>query len=208
MHGRAGYILCVSFILASCSGCAHLALLLSPDLREKVNAEYKLPGGKIVLIVDDYMVETANETIKDRIATSAIELMMANKASRRAEFIPYSKVQSVSMTGSDGTRYSLQNLGKKIGGETVIYINIVQFDLNPDEDIPLIEPVGRAQVKVVDVESGDRLWPIDIAGRTVQVHGKRDTEDVESADRQKWNRKLADMIAQVVAELFYDHRAE
>ena len=192
--------------LLATAGCAQMAILFMVDTEPKVPAEFKLPKGKTALLIDDYMVDLDGENIKEQMAAKMAELLQTNRAVEKAALIPYETVKTLKTEAPDGRRYSIQRLGKELGAENIIYINISQFELQSDPDSPLIRPAGAARVKVIAVGTGERLWPVDLAGQSVQAQGRREAEVLEAQSQQKWTETLADMLATDVAELFYEHR--
>ncbi|NLX06353.1 MAG: hypothetical protein GXY33_14540 [Phycisphaerae bacterium] len=190
------------------SGCANMALMFTPDMKPAVPAEFKLPAGKTAVLIDDYMISSTDAATREAIAQRTMQLLQENGAVRRDNAIDYSQVESLKKQGADGRLYSIQQLGRETGADLVIYVNLTQFDLQADPESPLILPAGRAQVKVMDVGTGERLWPIDIAGRSVQVRGRREGDMLEPEKRQEWTDQLADMLGAEVARLFYAYREE
>jgi len=189
-------------------GCQQLAVLFLPDTRPLVRAEFKLPRGKTAVLVDDFMVDIEDAAVKGRIADRVIELLGTQRALRKVEFVSSDKLDALTTETPDGKLVSIRALGKQLGADTVIYVNITQFDLQSDPQTPLALPSGGARVKVIKSETGARLWPIDIAGRSIRVRGRREPETVEAKNRAKWTGVLVDMLAGKIAKLFYDHREE
>jgi len=188
------------------SGCARLGILFLPDTQPLVRAEFELPAGKTAVIVDDLQVSLKDTTVQARIADRVIDLLDAQWSLRKVEFIPCQRSEGLETEMPDGRLVSIQQLGRRLDADTIIYVNLTQFDLQSEPDTPLIFPAGRARIKVVKVSTGERLWPIDLAGRAVRVTGRRQSEALNAKSREKWTDTLVEMLAGQIADLFYDHR--
>lgn len=192
--------------LAFMPGCQQLAILFLPDTRPMVQAEFQLPRGKTAVLVDDFMVRLEGEQVKNKIATGIIELLKEQRALRKVTFTPPAKAENLKTEESDGTLVSIQRLGKQMGVDTVLYVNVTRFELQSDPEAPLPFPSGQARVKVIKIQTGERLWPIDIAGRSIRVRARREPQTLDADNRAKWADTLADLLAAETAHLFYDHR--
>ncbi len=189
------------------TGCAYVsavALLLTPE--EKIPAEYKIPEKKkVAVLVDDYMSPLGNLELKKSLATTVGQQLVAAKAIKPEDLIDPEKVLAAPTDTTDGKKLSIQHIGRDVHADYVIYINIIDFNLQSDPDNPLIQPKSRAYVKVIEVATGERLWPIDVAGYPIQGKEHMQGEMAEEADKNEWSQKLVDKLASSAAELFYDH---
>lgn len=206
---RSSYLLVVAAVVVTAAvggGCGQLGTLFMPDPRPLVPAQFKLTEGKIVVLIDDYRVRLEQANIKEHIADKVVELLKSSRAARKAKFLPYKNLRSVKTESPTGKKYSIKRIGEDLGADVVLYVDITQFDLEGDPQSPLILPQGQAHIKVIEVETGDRLWPIDVQGHPVHARGRREAERLTNANRRKWSETLADMLATEIAELFYEHR--
>jgi len=192
--------------LMTLAGCGKLGALFTPNPRPLIPAQFKLPAGKAALLIDAHMVRLNGAAIKETIAETIIRELQSQRSARKVRFIPYQRLRSVETESPEGKKYSIQHIGRQLKADFVIYVNITQFDLQSDPESPLILPAAQANVKVFDVNAGERLWPIEQGGRAVQVRGRRETETLENANRREWSTKLADMLAVKIAQQFYPHR--
>jgi hypothetical protein len=193
--------------LANLSGCAYvsgLVYLFSPE--DKLPAEYKVPEKtKVAILVDDYMSPLGTLDLKKSLASTVAAQLVAAKAVLPENMIETDKVFDVPSDSADGKKLSIQHIGREVGADYVIYINIIDFSMQSDPDNPLIQPKSRAYVKVIEVSSGERIWPIDVAGYPIEGKEHMQGEMAEDADKNEWSQKLIDKLALAAAELFYDH---
>lgn len=208
---RAGVPATLAILVAlpvALGGCGRLGQLFMPDPHPLIPAEFSLPKGNIAILIDDYMVTSRSVDTRQRIAEKIVELVKSQWGARKTDFISYQRVIPIKMDLPDGKKRSIQRIGEELGADAVLYINITQFDIQGDPESPLILPAAQANAKVVNVASGERLWPIDYAGHPVQVRGRREPDTFDRRDTQQWTNKLADMLGEGIAELFYTHRNE
>ena len=55
-------------------------------------------------------------------------------------------------------RVSIEELGKSVGADLVLYVEMDMFTLTPDGGVP--KPSASARVKVVDVAAKERIFPV------------------------------------------------
>ncbi len=102
-------------------------------------------------------------------------------------------------------------IGRAVGAEQVLFINMVAFSLSPEGITP--RPSGACQVKVIDVENRERLFPIEdgsfasssgypvqVAMRDVSLERYRTT-----SSRRLIGEQLANEIAEQITKVFYRH---
>jgi hypothetical protein len=200
-------VIAMLIAITGLTGCAYVsavALLLTPE--EKIPAEYKIPEKmKVAVFVDDYMSPLGNRELKKSLATSVGQQLIAAKVIQPEDLIDPEKVLAAPTETPDGKKFSIQHIGRDLHADYVIYINIIDFNLQSDPDNPLIQPKSRAYVKVIEVATGERLWPIDVAGYPIQGKEHMQGELTEEADKNEWSQKLVDKLATSAAELFYAH---
>jgi hypothetical protein len=193
-------------ILSALTGCGQMAIFFAGDSDgESVKAEYRLPEGKVAILIDDFMMQTENSEMKNRLCDVIIARLKMEANYKKTEFIPTKDLRNVDVRTEDGQWTSIQKIGRQAGATAVLYVNVTRFELAGDPDSPLVLTSARSQVKVIQVSDGERLWPVDIAGRSIQVQGKRQSETLDTQNRAKWTESLSDELGTAIAYLFYDH---
>jgi hypothetical protein len=194
--------LTISINLAGCQ----FATLLLPDPRGTTPAEYKLPAKqRYAIFIDDYMAPVGSPEAKKALAQKIGNYLVEGKAIKQADLVDAEKVYDQPTDSPDGKKLSIQHIGSQTGADYVIYINVVEFNLQSDEDNPLVQPKARAFVKLIEVSTGERIWPVDMAGFSIEAKEHPSTEMMEDADKTEWNEKLTEKLAAEVAEIFFDH---
>jgi hypothetical protein len=196
--------------LGSLTGCRTVSALLAPDPRPLVEAKYKfVKGKKIAVLVDDYLAPITSPGMKRGLAQKIGDGLIEAGAVRAGDLVSTESVAQLPKDTAQGKKISIQNIGKQVQADQVLYVNIVEFNLQADPENPLIHPKARAYVKVVNVEDGDRLWPIDITGEPIEAKSRMQNELItDKADTSPFAERLSLLVASEVVDLFFDHRDE
>jgi hypothetical protein len=202
-------LLAVLIALAIFSGCK-LPMILLTDPRAKIDAKYKFTKGKkIVVLVDDYMSPVNKPEMKRDMTAKISDGLIQAGAVRAGDIISTDKVNDTAKENSAGKKYSIQRVGRDVGADYVLYVNIIDFNLQSDPENPLVQPKAKAFVKVIEVSTGERLWPIDVTGEPIEAKIRAATDIAsESTDTSKWTEELSDNLTSEVIGLFFDHREE
>lgn len=197
-------ILIALALIGALGGCK-LGAIFMPE--PKTAAKYKFTKGKkVAVLIDDYMSPAVNPGMKPALAQKIAAALLEGEALRPGDLIAAEAVDQTAKDGPGGKKLSIQHIGKEVGADLVVYVNITDFSLQSDPDNPLIFPKAKAYVKVVEVTTGERLWPIDLAGEPLETSGRMEGDLAsDSADNSKWSDQLTDQLAVEVAMLFFDH---
>ncbi|MEM1166998.1 MAG: hypothetical protein AAGI30_12000 [Planctomycetota bacterium] len=126
-----------------------------------------------------------------------IDFMVASQAARRA-------------TREDraGDYTSVVDIGRAVGAEVVVHVDVDQFGLASNEDS--LTPQAAARVKVVDAVRNERIWPARESGHRVdaEIFSQPETVVISRDERFRLEESLAQELGVVVARLFYEHEPE
>ena len=171
-------------------------------------AVYEPPLGKKVLIfVEDRLARVHDERIKPELSRRIGEKLL--EANLAAATVDYEKLQELSRS-DDFDSTSIADVGKKLGAELVLYVNIESFpvrDSGPDRYWWLGD--FSASVRWIDAEKGGRIWPNDRppgTGYPVPPLDLKPPEDPPPPYGEKVAKYLSEQMADRIAKLFYDHR--
>ncbi len=206
--GYMKYLFAFPIILAAMysGGCA-LGVLFVPDPHQLIQAEYKIPKGqKVAVLIDDNLAPLPSPTMKSQLAKKISDILISNKAIKDYQAIKYEKVKRVATKIIDNKKISIKKVGELVKADYVIYVNIIEFNLQSDSDNPLIKPLARAYVKVIDVKTGERVWPVSFLGKEVMASQRMAAELASSPKRTEYADKLLDSLAEHIAWLFCNHR--
>ncbi len=202
--------LLILLTLAGLTGCRAISTILAPDLRPLIEAKYKFAKGKkIAVLIDDYLAPLNNPGMKTDLAKKIGDGLIEAGAIRAGDLVSTETIVQIPKDTPQGKKLSIQNIGKQVQADQVLYINIVEFNLQSDPENPLIQPKARAYVKVVNVGDGDRLWPVDVTGEPIEAKSRMENELLsDKPDTSKWADRLSILVASEVIGLFFDHRED
>lgn len=196
-------LLLVPAVLGSgCAGIKYMAAVMAPP--EKVKPLYTLPGGKKILVfVDDIRHPLTYEAVKTDLAQRVGRLLVQHKMAE--EIIPPDKVLDLASSMQNFNQMPIPDVGRKLGADLVLYLEIDHFSLRESNDSPLW--LGRfvSRVKVVDSKVG-RIWPEDRPnGYPVPPVETPATANFNESFGAVLATKLAEDMAVRVVNLFREH---
>lgn len=199
--------------LATTTGCGanfgaviyHMGLV--PE--QKVNAEFKLPPGPILILVDDDMdllgPPTAREALVEALALQLKEHKVAERVTTNEE------LNLIRRSVADFDKLSVSEVGKRANADAVIWMNIEDFYLEGDLEMMVTPARFGVKLKVFNPREEDRrkkrIWPSEREGRmvnlTVSPHEVR-----RCKNRAEAVQLMSTNLAGDVAKLFYDYKIE
>lgn len=194
---------CVVGALGGCNIVGPVAYIVGGP--PKVDAEFTLPDRPTVVYVDDRQNLISPSGLRRVMADRASSDLMEHKA--LTETISSRDAMAL-VTRQD--RHSdlipIDQIGRDVGAEQVIYVEVLSFRDSPDNYTP--RPMGSCSVRVIDVTNRVRLYPAEgEQPRVLQVAMRAvSTEMYRSrATRSKLRQALAEEMGSHIAKLFYRH---
>lgn len=171
---------------------------------EKQPAEFTLPQKMTVVFIDD----RANVFPRSRLIQQAA-LRATNELLKVAKVVPGaldpSTITRAAARETTGRLMPIDEIGRKVNAEIVIYAVPRTFSL-ADERGTI--PTCILDVKVIDCQTGERLWPAatesEYHSLTVELAYKSPLR-YEDERLQELQQKLADVTGLRLAQLFYPH---
>lgn len=199
-------IACTGF-LSSCNILGPASFII--DGLPKRDAQYALMDRPTVVFVDDPRNALSDRNLRRYIGDKVATQLMLNKIVTVT--ISSADAMGVARNDRHGKRMPIEAIGRAVGAEQVLYIEMMSFTLSPDNVTP--QPMGVCRIKVIDAINRIRLFPeMDensqaAAAYPVQVALPRlSTELYRSASgRRKMNEQLANHMADRIAKVFYKH---
>jgi hypothetical protein len=201
----------VCFSLGFVSGCgpAGAAWLYTLELypAQKIPAEFQLPKGSYLVLLDDdkdlINPSTARDVLVDEMAKRLKEHEISDKVTTNEEL---AKLRQAEPRFSErGAR----ELGGLAHADTVLWLKTIRFDLNSDLEM-LVSP-GKWAVMVLVLNAKEtekekvRLWPHEQDGKLVEIivnaHDLRKCKSLKEA-----HELMASKLADEVAKLFYEQK--
>jgi hypothetical protein len=173
----------------------------------KIDAEYALQDRSTLVFVDDRQNILNRRSLRRHVADEVSRIIMQQKLVT----VTRPPRDAMALVGNEdrGDLMSMEEIGRSLEAEQVIYIEMTQFSLSPDGYTP--SPQGACRVRVIDVANRARLYPSQESSepsRTVQVAMPREPAPEmyrTAATRARIEEELASLMADRVAKLFYRH---
>lgn len=171
----------------------------------KVPAKFVPAHEPTVVLVENYRNPAMTEFDADRIARDVGEDLMKNKV---ATVIEQDKVHA--LREADPEKYrdmTIPTLGKKLGAKQVIYVDLLASNVEGDASRNLVRGRADARVRVVDVETGHTIWPVDSqAGWPVGVQVPYAEADPSAASQVQG--ALLTSLSEQIGRLFHEWKPE
>ena len=184
-----------------CGGCAVGGVWQSIFGPNKVKAKYVLPKVATLVLVENYRNPAISQIDADLVASELCDQL------KQHDLVPL--VDPDKLTGVrdvDAAKYhamSQVQLGRAVGAKQLVYVELLESSVEADSTESAARGRVSAEVRVVDVDTGLTLWPLDSA------QGYPLSADVpyNRADPDRVTAMHAQMLAQLsdaLAKLFYD----
>ena len=138
----------------------------------KTAARHLLANVPTVVFVDDRMSRLDPASLRRAIADKVNQELMANEI-LTTTISPQDAMLIASRSDRASEIMAIEDIGKAVGAQQVIYVEIAQFKNTPDGYTP--RPFAMANVKVLDVaarhrvfpEGGGKGWPVQVTGAPI-----------------------------------------
>ena len=194
--------LAASLLLLCFAGCEAASVitykLTGPP---KVPAKYTPDKTKpLLVLVENPKQRSAASTEPELIAGLIIDQLNAKEVAPMIDLTKLHAVRDAHV--ADYSKMSIAAIGRAAGAAQVIY---VQLDVQPIRQMPggdTMQGQAAARVKLIDVVSGETLWPTDLSdGYEVGAASELGKDRAKSA--MDVREGLARSLADQVARLFY-----
>ncbi len=159
------FILCLCLI-SGCNIIAATAYKLAPD---EVPAQYELPAKPTLILVENFR-QPGGSTEDAMMVGQFIHSHLVKKQNEKSyTLIPVEKLLDFkSSRAADYQKLTVPDIARGVGAEQVIYVDLKTSGVSSMGDASLLKGKAASLVKVVDVSTGDVVWPKDITdGRSV-----------------------------------------
>lgn len=154
----------------------------------------------MLVMVENYRHQSSANPSADQLARF---LMTDLEANRVAPLVPLEKLQALrDGRPTEFAKMPIAAIGRHVGARQILYVELLRSDVSPVVGADSLSGESRAAVKLVDVATGDTIWPAEIAGgypvTTAATPGGDHGQSPQDI-RQRMHRQLSDQIA----KLFY-----
>lgn len=206
---RCAVLMCFACLLlvSGCGRYAGLAYFMGAGRKTKIEAEFELPEGKVLVLVDDPAERVIWPRARQLLEHDLGEELLIHKAVKSV--ISPDSVARFRQSDQRFERYSASTLGDKLGADTIIWLEVREFFAPIEiEDTSTAAKIA-VSIKVLTTHEEKRsdrvrLWPDDEGGQIVEtVLNAVDVHKIKGDNGV--SRELARRAAIRIGRLFYDH---
>jgi hypothetical protein len=205
-RGGVGSLIGALMTAACGSGCVPIAAAWANITGgEWIDAQFTLTKEPLLILIDD----RNSQVTEPRAIRELHKTISANFLEFRVNqmVIPFEEAQRLAQTDPQYSRYSIRQIGEKLGAEQVLYLRVDRFTVSAEPGAPIYKGEFTVRVKVLatDRKQDIRLWPSEESGKRVSA-----TTPPVPADSEKTAGDIATelgiKLGKEVAMLFYGHR--
>jgi hypothetical protein len=111
----------------------------------------------------------------------------------------------VPLREEDPTKFhamTIPQIGKAVGAKQIIYVDLLQSAVTGDISQSVVHAEAKAQVRVVDVETGATLWPAS-ASHGHELEAKADYDPSDTSHAASMRTDMLTQLSSRIAKLFY-----
>ena len=200
------FCLLMCLLALSLTGCpigAVIGLFVRKSPTIVVPAQYELPAGNLLILVDSSLEGTGLSGV---VSLLTGELAREIKDHRLAPtIIPSRELVSLQIGTENFNQLDIAQIGRRLTAQRVLYVHVVQFSLGTFVDDTAGRGVVRAMVKVFDVELNKRVWP-ETKPRGHEVIMRTELrEPTDAKYRRRSTEELCKRTAVDIIKLFRRH---
>lgn len=192
-----------------CRTVGGIMYLLSP--RQWVEPEYKLVGGRMVVLVEPTRSDFDNPLFAAALQRRMADVLREQKVD--VKVTSFEEVQRLRQANPEFARWSLQRIGREAEARYVLYLRITSLNLIDSPDAPMITPLVELAAKLIGVEEADEhavLWPDSVREREGRSF-RYQRQPVEQSGQEAIDREARNLgldTADRLARYFYKYDAE
>lgn len=172
-----------------------------------IDAQYVPPDVTTVVYIDD-RANVVNPTTLRRVIGDRTSVDLMQKKVLTETISPADALATVSLSDHRNQLMPIDEIGRTVGADQVIYVEMLAFQSSPDGATP--SPFAVCQVRVIDAVNKKRLFPGEESDLpSVEVRAMlREVDPSVFRDRTarlKVFNELAEELGGNIAKLFYKH---
>jgi len=198
-------LICLAIALGGCNVTDALyAIFIAPLIpAPTVEAEYSLEDKTILIWIDDTAIDPKHHSLRRELTTAIRKHLEEHEAIGSA--VSYAKIAQFRMAHPDYIDISIQELGKRLQAQQVMYLFVNQFQFRHEAGEGYYQPSLSGSAKIIDVSTGERVWPKDKSYQSFAVNQPM-IEGKGTEFEDGLIRKFGAAVAQVIAPYFYKHK--
>lgn len=170
-----------------------------------IEAEHSMADATVLIWVDDTAVGPKYHSLRRELTAAIREDLEEHKAIGGA--VSYAAIARFRTMHPKCIDMTIQELGNRLQAQQVLYLFINQFQFSHEAGRGYYQPSLRGSCKVVDVNTGERLWPSEQSFQSFTVKQLL-VEGKGTEFEDDLIHKLCAEVAKEIAPYFYKHKKE
>jgi hypothetical protein len=169
---------------------------------EETPAEYKLTDlvdKKILVFVKQPYWLDSKVNLRVHLTDAIHEQLIKNVKVSPVRLIEYDKLSKYRSGRADFSLLKPSNIGKALGADVVLYVNITEVQLESMPDTDIYNSFLSARALLIDTSSGVNLWPDQSIGKSIKVGF-----DMEEKGMKAAISRLSRSTAHCIVRYLYD----
>jgi hypothetical protein len=165
-----------------------------------VPAKYEPIKQPTLVLVENYRNPALTEFDADRVARAVNDDLKKNDV---APLIDHDQLLALRDADPDKFRsMTIPSVGRAVGAKQVIYVDLIESEVQGDASRGVVRGKTAARVRVVDVETGQTLWPVD-AQAGAQVGSKVPYAELTESSANEVHDVMLTSLSEQIGRLFH-----
>jgi hypothetical protein len=197
-------LIALLLVLAVCAGCQALGAVVGKAAgTQPIPARFVPPKVPTLVFAEHRAGANVDDVAAEDIGRRVAEIWQREKIS---PIIDSGKVDGLrSSAGASFSSLSIDTVGRRLGADQVLYIDVLNDQIESPPASDLIRGKMSVRVRIVDVKTATTLWPRD-AVEGYPMEGQSDwTSRGEGVTDSSVEENLRNGLAEDIARLFYKY---
>ncbi|MBI9015988.1 MAG: hypothetical protein JEZ07_01885 [Phycisphaerae bacterium] len=192
-------------LAAMLSGCGPLIGLFVVPLIPKpvIKAEYEMESKKVLVWVDIEINMESNPALRRELSERIEKELMDRKLAKSV--VGYGSMHNIRIEQDSDLDLTVEAIGKRCGADQVLHVVVEQFGLKHVAGKEYNDPIVSGTAQLIDVETGQRLWPTDQMTKAFYAQENFSTGD-ETFRVNEIISKLCIKATFEITKYFYDRK--
>jgi TolB-like protein len=190
--------------MQGCTTLGALAYKVTPP--PKIQPVYTMPKEKTLVLVENYRNPGVSDQDTERLGREITDQL--KKHSIAPVIDPDTLFDYRSDNGGTFDQMSIASIGQALGAKQVLYVDVVDYGGDWTLASNMLHPKATIRVRVVDVKTGNTVWP-DQAARGYPMNIELQYAEIKDAGTaMDAEEAICQSTADHVAKLFYAHEED
>ena len=198
---RSAFTILPSAFMIFAAGCELPGVILHETIGQlSVPAQYNPKKVPTLVLVENYRSPDEMQLDGDQLSHQIGDEL---KKEAKLELVDSDKL--VPLREEDPSKFramTIPAIGKAVGAKQIIYVDLIESAVTGDMTQTVVHANARAQVRVVDVETGKTLWPAN-ASHGHELDAKVDYDPSDSSHAMSMRTDMLTQLSSRIAKLFY-----